>query len=56
MRRSEEHAYEALIQESEQILRSAGVIRQESTATQAEQGRQELASLKAAEAESAVCG
>jgi len=55
--RSDEHAYEGLIRESERILQDAGVIHQESESTTedraAARGRQELASLKAAEGESA---
>ena len=57
MPRSDEHAYEGLIRESERILQDAGVIHQESESTTedraAARGRQELASLKAAEGESA---
>jgi hypothetical protein len=54
--RPDEHAYEALIHESERILHDAGVPpegAQATVVTAAVQGRQELASLKAAEGESA---
>jgi len=56
MSRSDEHAYEALIHESERILYDAGVTPEGAQTTvvpAAVQGRQELASLKAAEGESA---
>ncbi len=57
MPRSDEHAYEALIRESERILHDAKVIQEQSLPSSAPdaaaQGRQELASLRAAEAESA---
>ena len=54
MSRSDEHAYEALIRDSERILRdaSAGGLA-EPVEQEAAQGRHELASLAAAEAESA---
>jgi uncharacterized protein len=58
MARSDEHAYESLIRESEQILQNAGIVgtglpSAAETPTASAQGRQELASLHAAEAESA---
>ncbi|MGA2766269.1 MAG: FapA family protein [Spirochaetia bacterium] len=54
MPRSDEHAYEALIRDSERILRDASAGGLAGPAEQeAAQGRQELASLVAAEAESA---
>ncbi|MGO9410931.1 MAG: DUF342 domain-containing protein [Spirochaetia bacterium] len=56
MPRSDEHAYEELIRESERILQDAGVIPADahsSAETAAAQGRQELAHLSAAEGESA---
>ncbi|MGA2615140.1 MAG: FapA family protein [Spirochaetia bacterium] len=57
MPRSDEHAYEALIRESERILHDARVMQEQnlpsSALDTAAQGRQELAWLQAAEAESA---
>jgi uncharacterized protein (DUF342 family) len=58
MSRSDEHAYEALIRESERVLNEAGVMAAppaaEALSVSAEvHGRQELASLHAAEGESA---
>ncbi|HVP17922.1 MAG TPA: hypothetical protein VMU36_02935 [Spirochaetia bacterium] len=56
MARSDEHSYEALIRESERILREAKAVTPEGEPSgprdDASQGRQELASLKAAEGES----
>ena len=59
MSRSDEHAYESLIRESERILNEAGVMAESRPSAEAPSvqaavhGRQELASLRAAEAESA---
>jgi uncharacterized protein len=58
MPRSDEHAYESLIRESERVLQNAGAMQAglssaAATSEASTQGRQELASLSAAEAESA---